>query len=258
MAVAAPPADVDAGRGAVAAVVLSATDLTRTYLTPGGEVPALSGVTAEFRAGAVTAIIGPSGSGKSTLLNLLAGFDHPDRGEVRLGGTVLSSLGEREMADLRLHSFGFVFQSFNLVAVLTAWQNVAFPLGLAGVDAATRRQRAMTMLARFGLEGRTDHLPARLSGGERQRVSLARALINDPAVVFADEPTGNLDSRSGEQVLAALREVAAEGRTVLIVTHDPGIAERADAVLELLDGRVVDARGAITATTGADHAKESV
>ncbi len=210
-------------------------------------MPALSGVTVTFHPGRLTAIKGPSGSGKSTLLNLLAGLDRPTAGAVRLGETDLSTLDETRLAALRLHRFGFVFQSFNLLPVLTSWQNVAFPMGLAGVDAATRRAKAMRLLERFGLVGRAAHLPAMLSGGERQRVGLARALVNDPDVLFADEPTGNLDSRSGEVVLAALAEVAAEGRTVIIVTHDLRIAERADAVLELLDGRVVGADGAITA-----------
>ncbi len=210
-------------------------------------MPALSGVTVTFHPGRLTAIKGPSGSGKSTLLNLLAGLDRPTAGAVRLGETDLSTLDETRLAALRLHRFGFVFQSFNLLPVLTSWQNVAFPMGLAGVDAATRRAKAMRLLERFGLAGRAAHLPAMLSGGERQRVGLARALVNDPDVLFADEPTGNLDSRSGEVVLAALAEVAAEGRTVIIVTHDLRIAERADAVLELLDGRVVGADGAITA-----------
>ncbi|MBW7915214.1 MAG: ABC transporter ATP-binding protein [Trueperaceae bacterium] len=226
---------------------MSATDLTRTYAARSGQVPALSGVTVTFHPGRLTAIKGPSGSGKSTLLNLLAGLDRPTAGAVRLGETDLSTLDETRLAALRLHRFGFVFQSFNLLPVLTSWQNVAFPMGLAGVDAATRRAKAMRLLERFGLVGRAAHLPAMLSGGERQRVGLARALVNDPDVLFADEPTGNLDSRSGEVVLAALAEVAAEGRTVIIVTHDLRIAERADAVLELLDGRVVGADGAITA-----------
>lgn len=216
-------------------------------------MPALSGVTVTFHPGRLTAIKGPSGSGKSTLLNLLAGLDRPTAGAVRLGETDLSTLDETRLAALRLHRFGFVFQSFNLLPVLTSWQNVAFPMGLAGVDAATRRAKAMRLLERFGLAGRAAHLPAMLSGGERQRVGLARALVNDPDVLFADEPTGNLDSRSGEVVLAALAEVAAEGRTVIIVTHDLRIAERADAVLELLDGRVVGADGAITART---HARD--
>lgn len=234
-------------------LVLRAARLTKTYATAAGQVAALSGVDVEFQPGRLTTIVGPSGSGKSTLLNLLAGFDRPTAGEVYLGGESLSRLGERELSGLRLQRFGFVFQSYNLVAVLNAWQNVALPLGLAGVDAAARRAKATALLARFGLEGRADHLPAKLSGGERQRVSLARALVNDPDVLFADEPTGNLDSRSGRAVIGALREVAAEGRTVVVVTHDLGIAEQADAVLELLDGRVTAAHGAIVATKYEDR-----
>ncbi len=241
--------------------MLRAVGLTKSYLTPAGTVTALAGVEVAFQPGKLTTIVGPSGSGKSTLLNLLAGFDWPTAGEVYLGDELLSGLDESEKSRLRLHRFGFVFQSYNLVAVLNAWQNVALPLGLAGQDAARRKATATAMLERFGLGGRATHLPSKLSGGERQRVSLARALVNDPEVVFADEPTGNLDSRSGRTVLTALRDVAAEGRTVVVVTHDLGIAERADAVLELLDGRVTGAHGAITAVvTGpqADRVNEHV
>jgi len=227
--------------------MLRAVGLSKSYLTPAGTVTALADVDVAFQPGKLTTIVGPSGSGKSTLLNLLAGFDKPTAGEVYLGDKLLSDLDESEISRLRLHRFGFVFQSYNLVAVLNAWQNVALPLGLAGQTAARRKATATAMLERFGLAARATHLPSKLSGGERQRVSLARALVNDPEVVFADEPTGNLDSRSGRTVLQALRDVAAEGRTVIVVTHDLGIAERADAVLELLDGRVTGAHGAIAA-----------
>lgn len=231
--------------------MLRTTDLTKLYRTPAGVVPALTGVDATFERGKLTAIVGPSGSGKSTLLNLLAGFDLPTSGAVYLGDTSLGAMTERERSRLRLTRFGFVFQSFNLIAVLNAWQNVAFPMGLAGVAAPERRARALALLERFGLRQRADHVPTRLSGGERQRVSLARALANDPDVVFADEPTGNLDSRSGQVVLGALREVADEGRTVIVVTHDAGVAESADAVLDLLDGRVAGSRGAVLVGGGA-------
>lgn len=242
--------------------MLRAVALTKTYSTGAGAVEALSNVNADFAPGKLTAIVGPSGSGKSTLLNLLAGFDRPTSGAVYLGEVSLGEMSERDRSEIRLKRFGFVFQSFNLVAVLNAWQNVAFPLGLAGMAAEERRQKAMALLKRFGLEGRALHLPAKLSGGERQRVSLARALANDPDVVFADEPTGNLDSSSGRAVLAALREVADEGRTVIVVTHDQGIAERADAVIELLDGKVVSGRGApvgaapVAAASGAASPRE--
>jgi putative ABC transport system ATP-binding protein len=218
--------------------MLRADRLSKVYRTGAADVPALTDVSAVFPPSCMTAILGPSGSGKSTLLNLVAGFDTPTSGTVTLDGQVIGALSESERADLRLRRFGFVFQSFNLVSVLDAVSNVALPMALAGVPRAERTARAMKLLERFGVAHRSDHLPHRLSGGERQRVALARALANDPAVVFADEPTGNLDSKSGEVVVRALRDVAAEGRTVVIVTHDRDLADLADARIELRDGEV--------------------
>ncbi len=215
--------------------VLEARDLRKVYDEPGGQLVALEGFTYSFAPGAITAIMGPSGSGKTTLLNLLAGLDVPTSGSVSLGETI-STLPERRRAELRLHRFGFVFQSYNLVAVQNAWQNVALPLGLAGVGAAERKEKALALLGRFGLEARAHHLPHKLSGGERQRVSVARALANDPDVLFADEPTCNLDSKSGRSVVAALRGAAEDGRTVIMVTHDLRLVDDADWVLELSDG----------------------
>ncbi len=222
------------------AVMLAAIDLARTYATPAGDVEALRGVSHLFEPGLVTAVMGPSGSGKSTLLNLLAGFDRPTSGRVTLAGVSLGALPERELAKLRLHRFGFVFQASNLISVLPARSNVSFPMGLAGVDRARREARAMELLGRFGVTHRAAALPSRLSGGERQRVALARALANDPDVVFADEPTGNLDRTSGAEVVAALQEVAADGRTVVVVTHDPEVAAAAQVRLRLVDGRLAD------------------
>jgi len=238
--------------------MLRADRLSKVYRTGAADVPALTDVSAVFPPSCMTAILGPSGSGKSTLLNLLAGFDTPTSGTVTLDGQVIGALSESERADLRLKRFGFVFQSFNLVSVLDAVSNVALPMALAGVPRAERTARAMKLLERFGVAHRSDHLPHRLSGGERQRVALARALANDPAVVFADEPTGNLDSKSGEVVVRALRDVAAEGRTVVIVTHDRDLADLADARIELRDGegrgvsgpRADDVRPADTAQAG--------
>jgi putative ABC transport system ATP-binding protein len=223
-----PSAPVDA--------LLTASDLRKTYPDPGGEVTALQGFSYAFPAGQITAIMGPSGSGKTTLLNLLAGLDTPTSGTVKLDGKVISARPENARAEVRLRRFGFVFQSYNLVAVLNAWQNVAFPMGLANVGPAERKARALELLRRFGLERRAHHLPHKLSGGERQRVSVARALANDPSVIFADEPTGNLDSKSGRVVIAALREAAQEGRTVILVTHDLRLIDEVDGVLELADG----------------------
>lgn len=216
--------------------VLEAVDLSKVYDLPSGCVTALEHFSCQFAAGAITAVVGPSGSGKSTLLNLLAGFDVPSSGEVYLQGREISRLTDRERADLRLQAFGFVFQSYNLISVLTAAQNVAFPMGLAGVSGSERRRRAQDLLDRFGLSARVNHLPFKLSGGERQRVGVARALANDPTVLFADEPTGNLDSKSGVLVLEALRNVASEGRCVIVVTHDYRILDKVDRVVRLEDG----------------------
>lgn len=219
--------------------VLSALDLTKTFRTPAGDVHALRGFAHEFTPGRLTAIVGPSGSGKSTLLNLLAALDQPTSGTVGLDGVPFGRLTERERSRLRRDRFGIVFQAFNLIAVLNAQQNVEFPMGLAGVPKAERSRRARALLERLGLGGRARQLPYRLSGGERQRVAIARALANDPAVVFADEPTGNLDSASSRLVMDALREVTLEGRTVIVVTHDAELAAQADEVLTLRDGRLV-------------------
>jgi len=231
--------------------MLSAVDLVRTYATPAGSVEALRGVSHAFEPGRVTAVMGPSGSGKSTLLNLLAGFDRPTSGQVTLDGDSLGALPEHELAQLRLHRFGFVFQASNLISVLPARANVAFPMGLAGVDRRRREAHAMALLERFSVTHRADALPSRLSGGERQRVALARALANDPDVVFADEPTGNLDRASGAEVVAALQEVAEDGRTVVVVTHDPEVAAGAHLRLRLVDGRLTDDRAADAGTESA-------
>ena len=216
--------------------VLEAVNLSKVYDLPSGRVTALENFSCRFAAGAITAVVGPSGSGKSTLLNLLAGFDVPSVGEVYLQGREISRLTDRERADLRLQAFGFVFQSYNLISVLSAAQNVAFPMGLAGVSGQERKRRAQDLLSRFGLSARVNHLPFKLSGGERQRVGVARALANDPTVLFADEPTGNLDSKSGVLVLEALRDVANEGRCVIVVTHDHRMLDKVDRVVRLADG----------------------
>ena len=219
------------------ATSLKAKGLGKRYGGASGEVVALKDFSHTFMAGTLSVIMGPSGSGKSTLLNLLAGLDTPTEGSVTVGDQDLTTLAETARADLRLNTFGFVFQSFNLITVLSALQNVAFPMGLASVSKTEREAKAKTLLGRFGLGERLNHLPHKLSGGERQRVSLARALANDPAVIFADEPTGNLDSKSGRIVLDALRGVADEGRTVIVVTHDPAVTEIADTLIRLKDGQ---------------------
>ncbi|MDT0394076.1 MULTISPECIES: ABC transporter ATP-binding protein [Streptomyces] len=202
-----------------------------------GAVYALDEVSLAFPRGSFTAVMGPSGSGKSTLLQCAAGLDRPTSGSVTVGGTELTGLGERRLTLLRRERVGFVFQSFNLLPALTAEQNVALPLRLAG--RRVPRARTREALAQVGLGDRARHRPAELSGGQQQRVALARALITRPDVLFADEPTGALDSRTGHEVLTLLRAmVDREGQTVVMVTHDPVAASRADRVVFLVDGRL--------------------
>jgi len=217
--------------------VLEATDLVKTYGSGDTAVRALDGVTAAFAAGEFTAIMGPSGSGKSTLMHCLAGLDTPASGSVRIGGTEISGLGDRALTLLRRRRVGFVFQSFNLLPTLTAEQNIRLPLELAGLKPDPAWWETVT--GSLGLADRLRHRPSQLSGGQQQRVACARALITRPDVVFADEPTGNLDSRSGAEVLGFLRTSVRElGQTVVMVTHDPVAAGYADRVLFLADGRV--------------------
>ncbi|MFF4919888.1 ABC transporter ATP-binding protein [Kitasatospora sp. NPDC001261] len=219
--------------------VLRLDDVHRTYGTGPEAVRALRGVDVEFARGGFTAVMGPSGSGKSTLLQCCAGLDRPDSGRVTLDGTDLSGMGETELTVLRRERIGFVFQAFNLVGSLTAEQNVGLPLRLAGrrPDPAQVRQA----LAQVGLGERTGHLPSQLSGGQQQRVAIARALITRPRMLFADEPTGALDSASSRDVLALLRDlVDREGQSTVMVTHDPVAAGYADRVLFLADGRIID------------------
>ncbi|MER6946039.1 ABC transporter ATP-binding protein [Nonomuraea sp. NPDC000554] len=211
----------------------------KTYGPPERMVTALDGVTAAFRAGTFTAVMGPSGSGKSTLLHCAAGLDRPTEGQVVIDGADLGELDETGLTLLRRERVGFVFQAFNLVSALTAEQNVSLPLRLAGRGPSPAQTRAA--LDEVGLADRLEHRPSQLSGGQQQRVAIARALITRPAVVFADEPTGALDTKASRQVLDLLRGlVDRQGQTVIMVTHDPLAAARADRVLFLADGRVVE------------------
>ncbi|MEU4067390.1 ABC transporter ATP-binding protein [Streptomyces wedmorensis] len=201
------------------------------------DVRALDGVDLDFAAGTFTAVMGPSGSGKSTLLQCAAGLDRPTAGSVEVGGVALDGLGERRLTLLRRDRIGFVFQSFNLLPSLTAAQNVALPLRLAGRRPS--RTEVREALARVGLAGRERHRPGELSGGQQQRVAIARALITRPAVLFGDEPTGALDSTTSREVLGMLRDlVDRDGQTIVMVTHDPAAAARADRVVFLVDGRL--------------------
>jgi len=218
--------------------MLIVRDLEKTYPSGGRDLSALRGVSFGIDPGEFVAIVGPSGSGKSTLLGLLAGLDRPSRGTVTLQGAELSALSEDARARLRRDSVGFVFQSFQLIATLTARENVQVPMELAGAPGAP--ERARELLGRVGLEGREHHYPAQLSGGEQQRVAIARAFVHGPSILFADEPTGNLDAATGARVIALLEELNRErGTTLVLVTHDPDLAARAHRVIRLADGAVV-------------------
>jgi putative ABC transport system ATP-binding protein len=217
--------------------ILRCEALAKTYVSGGHEITVLRDITFDLEAGGFLAVTGPSGSGKSTLLGLLAGLDRPARGRVVLDGHDLSTLSEDERAEVRAEKVGFVFQSFHLIPTLTAQENIQVPLELRGHDG---RERAAELLARVGLGDRGHHYPAQLSGGEQQRVAVARAFAHRPRVLFADEPTGNLDAANGANVVALLGELNRElGTTLVLVTHDLELADHAHRVLRLRDGAVV-------------------
>jgi len=218
---------------------VAVADVTREYRLDGLVVPALRGVSMTIESGDYVAVVGPSGSGKSTLMHLLGGLDRPTSGQLLLGGRDVSALSAAELARLRNQVIGFVFQSFHLLSRTSARDNVALPLIYRGVRRAQRRRLAAEMLARVGLEHRLDHRPNQLSGGEQQRVAIARALVTEPSVLLADEPTGNLDSRSGETVLNLLEELNAEGVALAVVTHDAAVAARARRQIVMRDGLIV-------------------
>ena len=212
--------------------------ISRTYLLGGQPVHALDGITEHIEAGEHVAIMGPSGSGKSTLLNLVGCLDRPDAGSYWLNGREVGTLSDEELTAVRRNLIGFVFQSFHLVTRLTAAENVELPMVFAGVSRGERRRRVEAALAAVDLSGRMDHRPDQLSGGERQRVALARATVMGPRVLLADEPTGNLDTASGRQILDLLGRMNEEGITLVVVTHDPNVARRADRIVVLVDGRI--------------------
>lgn len=218
------------------APVINGTGLVKTYVQGDEEIHALRGVDLAITSGEFLAITGASGSGKSTLLHILGGLDRPDAGEVSVEGDLLSKLGDEDLALLRRRRLGFVLQFFNLLPTLTAEENAAFPLLLDGTVDALDRARAS--LEKVGLGARSSHRPSQLSGGEQQRVALARALVTEPAVVLADEPTGNLDSKTGLEILELLRSTADAGQTIVMVTHDAKSAAFADRTIGLVDGRL--------------------
>jgi putative ABC transport system ATP-binding protein len=221
--------------------LISTTNLTKIYGTGDTAVTALDHVTLQVNPGEFVAVMGPSGCGKSTLLHLLGGLDRPTSGFVMIAGQNLSDLSDVKLTEVRRRKIGFIFQFFNLIPVLTAVENAALPITLDGVRPADARSRAADWLVKVGLGDRHTHRPDQLSGGQQQRVAIARALAADPALVLADEPTGNLDTHASDEIAALLRQVANEwGRAVVMVTHDPRIAAYSDRILFLKDGAIAD------------------
>ena len=213
--------------------------LTKHYQMGGTIVRALDGLDLDIDAHTFTVVMGPSGSGKSTLLYLLGGLDRATSGQISVDGARLDEMDENALALFRRRTMGFVFQSFNLIPSMIALENVAFPLQFAGITSAQRNQQARNLLSQVGLENRAEHRPTELSGGQQQRVAIARALVNNPSLILADEPTGNLDTSSGGAVMQLLSDLHNAGRTVLVVTHDPRMTRFATHKLFLLDGRIV-------------------
>ncbi|MEO8636295.1 MAG: ABC transporter ATP-binding protein [Gemmatimonadales bacterium] len=220
--------------------VLVASELRKDYPMNGETVHALRGASLTVNAGEYVAIVGPSGSGKSTLLQLLGGIDTPSGGSIALSGTRLEALNDRELTRVRLTRLGFIFQRFHLLPVLTAQENVELPMSEAGVSREERRARAVELLGYVGLANRAGHRATQLSGGEMQRVAIARALANKPKVILADEPTGELDAKTGRGILDLFRRLSLDGVTLVVVTHDERLAAEAGRVVHMLDGRIVE------------------
>ncbi|WP_280248320.1 ABC transporter ATP-binding protein [Nocardia abscessus] len=218
--------------------MLELSGVTKEYRVGGQAVRALDDVGLRIEMGEFTSIIGPSGSGKSTLLHLLGALDSPDTGSIRFRGEEIGALDEEQQSAFRRHQVGFVFQFFNLLPTLSAWENVAIPKLLDGTGLRKAKPRALELLDRVGLAERAEHRPAELSGGQMQRVAVARALIMDPPLILADEPTGNLDSKTGAAILELLGEIAGSGSSVVMVTHDMGAVTYCDRVITLRDGRI--------------------
>ena len=221
-----------------AGIVIRTYNLWKTYVMGDQQIHAVSGVDVEIKRGEYVAIMGPSGSGKSTLMNLIGCLDTPTKGQYYINGNLVSEMSDDELARIRNKEVGFVFQTFNLLARATSLHNVELPLIYAGLPAAERIQKAKEALRAVDLEARMHHKPNELSGGQRQRVAIARALVNHPSLLLADEPTGALDTTSTEQVFGILREIADSGRTVVVVTHDPALAARADRRVHIVDGKI--------------------
>ena len=218
--------------------LIELADVHKTYRSGALAVAALRGITLSIAAGEYVAVMGPSGSGKSTLMHILGCLDVPTEGRYQLAGEDVGAMSEEQLAGIRNRRIGFVFQQFNLLATMPAWRNVELPLSYSGVSRAERRERAVTALRRVGLGDRIQHRPGELSGGEQQRVAVARALVTEPDLLLADEPTGNLDSASTADILALLGDLHAAGRTIVVITHEPDVARRAQRTVRMLDGLV--------------------
>jgi putative ABC transport system ATP-binding protein len=221
--------------------LIQTVDLWKTYVMGTEEIHALRGVSVQIERGEYVAIMGPSGSGKSTLMNLIGCLDTPSKGSYLLNGKQVSQMNDNELARIRNEEIGFVFQTFNLLPRMSALENVELPLLYGATISNDRRERALARLRDVGLESRADHRPSQLSGGQQQRVAIARALINEPRLILADEPTGNLDSHAGAEVISLFRELNAAGRTIVLITHDTEVAAVASRRVHLRDGRVVAA-----------------
>ena len=227
--------------------VINLQDVHKTYDAGDSAVHALRGVNLEIFPGESIAIIGPSGSGKSTLMHIIGCLDVPSSGDYHLAGTPVATLGSRALAKVRNQRIGFVFQSYNLLPKASLLRNVELPMLYGGVGRLERRERAREALRKVGLLERAAHLPSQLSGGQRQRVAIARALVNNPSIVLADEPTGNLDTQTGKDILALFEELGRQGHTIILVTHDPSVAERASRIVRIVDGQIAADGAAVVA-----------
>jgi putative ABC transport system ATP-binding protein len=225
--------------------LISCDNVHKSYLMGKEAVPALRGVSLDINRGEFVCLMGPSGSGKTTLLNIIGGLDEPSRGHVTIDGENLVALSENELARLRLHKMGFVFQNYNLLANFTARENIEAPMVLANAGRQERREQTNRLLERVGLADRAHHYPAELSGGQQQRVAIARALANDPPILIADEVTGDLDTESGIAIMRLLAALNGEGTTIVFVTHDPRMAEFAGRLIEIRDGKLVNSEAVV-------------